>query len=91
MRKNEGNPAVTPSSGNVFADLGLAEPEERQTKVRLALAMRARKQGRVGGRPKLVLDRDQVRRLRNEGKSLREISDTMGLSLTTTARILKTA
>src|SRR6516164_5626412 len=45
--------------------------------------------GRVGGRPKLVLDRDQVRRLRNEGKSLREISDTMGLSLTTTARILK--
>jgi DNA invertase Pin-like site-specific DNA recombinase len=52
---------------------------------------RARKQGRVGGRPRLVLDRDQVRRLRNEGKSLREISDTMGLSLTTTARILKTA
>ena len=52
---------------------------------------RARKQGRIGGRPKLVLDRDQVRRLRNEGKSLREISDQMGLSLTTTARILKTA
>jgi DNA invertase Pin-like site-specific DNA recombinase len=52
---------------------------------------RARKQGRVGGRPKLVLDRNQVRRLREEGKSLREISDTMGLSLTTTARILKTA
>jgi DNA invertase Pin-like site-specific DNA recombinase len=39
---------------------------------------RARKQGRVGGRPKLVLDRDQVRRLPEEGKSLREISDTMG-------------
>jgi DNA invertase Pin-like site-specific DNA recombinase len=52
---------------------------------------RARKQGRIGGRPRLVLDRDQVRRLRTEGKSLREISDTMGLSLTTTARILKTA
>jgi hypothetical protein len=41
--------------------------------------------------PKLVLDRDRVRRLRNEGKSLREISDAMGLNLTTTARILKTA
>lgn len=39
MRKNEGNPAVTPSSGNVFADLGLAEAKERQTKVRLALAI----------------------------------------------------
>jgi hypothetical protein len=38
-----------------------------------------------------VLDRDRVRRLREEGKSLREISDVMGLSLTTTARILKTA
>jgi DNA invertase Pin-like site-specific DNA recombinase len=52
---------------------------------------RARKQGRIGGRPRLVLDRAQVRRLRSEGKSLREISDQMGLSLTTTARILKTA
>jgi hypothetical protein len=31
-----------------------------------------------------------LRRLRQEGKSLREISDTMGLSLTTTVRILKT-
>ena len=52
---------------------------------------RARKQGRVGGRPKLVVDRDQVRRLREEGKSLREVADTMGLSLTSAARILKTA
>jgi hypothetical protein len=45
----------------------------------------------VGGRPRLVLDRDHMRHLRNEGMSLREISDAMGLSLTTTARILKTA
>ena len=52
---------------------------------------RARKQGRVGGRPQLVVDRVKLRRLRHEGKSLREISDQMGLSLTTTARILKTA
>jgi hypothetical protein len=36
--------------------------------------------GRVGGRPRLVLDRDQVRRLRDQGKSLREISDIMNLS-----------
>src|SRR5215831_9498436 len=52
---------------------------------------RARKQGRVGGRPQVIVDREQVRRLRDEGKSLREISDAMDLSLTTTARILKTA
>jgi len=39
MRKNEEIPSVTPSSGNVFADLGIADAEERQTKVRLALAI----------------------------------------------------
>jgi len=29
--------AITPGSGNVFADLGLRNPEEKQTKVRLAV------------------------------------------------------
>jgi DNA invertase Pin-like site-specific DNA recombinase len=52
---------------------------------------RARKQGRIGGRPRLVLVRAELRRLRDQGKSLREISDRMGLSLTSTARVLKTA
>jgi predicted XRE-type DNA-binding protein len=32
-------PIVTPSSGNVFADLGFADAEERKTKVRLAFAI----------------------------------------------------
>ena len=36
-RKNKVN--VAPSSGNVFADLGLANAEEKQTKVRLAAAI----------------------------------------------------
>jgi len=31
------NRTVTPSSGNVFADLGLPNAEEKQTKVRLAV------------------------------------------------------
>jgi len=52
---------------------------------------RARKQGRFGGRPRVVFDRHELRRLRAAGKSLREVSDAMGLSLTTTARALKTA
>ena len=30
---------VVPSSGNVFADIGVREPEEKQTKVRLAVAV----------------------------------------------------
>jgi predicted XRE-type DNA-binding protein len=32
---------VIKGSGNVFADLGLPEPAERQTKVRLAMALNA--------------------------------------------------
>ena len=32
------NPRVVPSSGNVFADLGLSGAEERQTKLRLTFS-----------------------------------------------------
>jgi predicted XRE-type DNA-binding protein len=32
-------PSITRGSGNVFADLGLADARERQTKTRLALAL----------------------------------------------------
>ena len=39
MPKNEKDPIVAPSSGNVFADLGFADAEERKTKVRLAFAI----------------------------------------------------
>jgi predicted XRE-type DNA-binding protein len=38
-QKSEGKRAVTPSSGNVFADLGFADARERQTKVRMASAI----------------------------------------------------
>ena len=37
MPKTNGN--VTPSSGNVFADLGLPRAEEKLTQVRLAVAL----------------------------------------------------
>lgn len=37
---------VVPSSGNVFADLGIANPEEKQTKVQLAVAINQIIQGR---------------------------------------------
>src|SRR5712692_1468336 len=39
MPKRKTNPDVVPSSGNVFADLGLLNAEEKQTKVRLAVAI----------------------------------------------------
>jgi len=39
MAKAKTNGTVTPSSGNVFADLGLPRAEEKQTQVRLAVAI----------------------------------------------------
>jgi len=43
-RKNR--PKVVPSSGNVFADLGITNADEKQTKARLAVAMNQIIQGR---------------------------------------------
>ena len=34
---NEADKAITRGTGNVFADLGYADAEERQTKLRLSL------------------------------------------------------
>ena len=40
VKKSKSDIPVTPSSGNVFADLGFAEPEEELTKVELASQIR---------------------------------------------------
>lgn len=40
MANGRNHEAVTRSSGNVFADLGLRDADEKQTKVRLAVAIR---------------------------------------------------
>src|SRR2546428_71490 len=39
MAKRKNRPDVVPSSGNVFTDLRLANAEEKQTRVRLAVAI----------------------------------------------------
>jgi predicted XRE-type DNA-binding protein len=39
MAKEKTRARVVPSSGNVFADLGITDAEEKQTKVRLAFAI----------------------------------------------------
>src|SRR6266576_2150978 len=46
MQKGRVKPEVIPSSGNVFADLGVTNAEEKQTKVRLAVAINQIIQGR---------------------------------------------
>ena len=50
---------------------------------------RARAQGRVGGRPRLECDRGKVLKLHAAGKSLAAISRELGISKTSTHRIVK--
>jgi DNA invertase Pin-like site-specific DNA recombinase len=56
---------------------------------RVAGLERARKQVRVGGRPRVVTDRAKVVKLREAGKSFGEIATEMGLPKTTVARIAR--
>jgi DNA invertase Pin-like site-specific DNA recombinase len=55
---------------------------------------RARKQGRVGGRPKVRLDRDKdaakIRQMREDGESIRDIADQLGRKKSSIARICQT-
>ena len=46
MAQRKNRPEVVPSSGNVFADLGIPNAQEKQTKVRLAVAINQIIQGR---------------------------------------------
>jgi DNA invertase Pin-like site-specific DNA recombinase len=75
----------------VLAILAVIAKQERirlSERVHAGLA-RARKQGRVGGRPKLVLDRDRVMALDGDGWTIREIAEEMGVSRASIDRILK--
>lgn len=49
---------------------------------------RARAKGRIGGRPRVICNRDEVARLRESGASLGQIAKQLSLSKTTVARIL---
>jgi hypothetical protein len=40
LAKRKNNPDLVPSSGNVLADVGVTNAEEKQTKVRLAQLIR---------------------------------------------------
>jgi DNA invertase Pin-like site-specific DNA recombinase len=50
---------------------------------------KARKLGRVGGRRALVLDRERVSRMDEEGFTMREIAEEMGVSAASICRLLK--
>lgn len=83
-------------SCGVFRDavLSILATIAKQERIRLsertvAGLERARKQGRIGGRPRVVTNRQKVAELRAAGKSLRAIADEMDLSTTTVARIAR--
>jgi integrase/recombinase XerD len=68
----------------------IAQQERQRIRERtLAGLAKARKEGRVGGRPRIVTDRSRIKDLRAAGQSLRQISSVLGLSMSTTARISK--
>lgn len=82
-------------SCGIFKDavLGILATIAKQERVRLsertiAGLQRARRAGRVGGRPKVICDRVKVERLRAAGKSLTEIAAATGVSKSSVHRML---
>ena len=52
---------------------------------------RARKNGSRIGRPRLKVSRDEIRKLRTQGLSLRKIAESVGVSKDSVANLLKNA
>jgi DNA invertase Pin-like site-specific DNA recombinase len=75
----------------VLAILAVIAKQERVRLSERTLAglAKARKQGRIGGRPRLVVRRDQVARYRAEGLSISQIAAKMTIPRTSVHRILK--
>jgi putative DNA-invertase from lambdoid prophage Rac len=54
----------------------------------LAGLARARREGRIGGRPRLITDRKRILQLDEEGLTTREIAEEMSISAASVCRIL---
>ena len=78
---NESVDTSTPMGKMVFTVIGaVAELERSLIKERVIMGLeRARKQGKQLGRPKIIVDREKVIRLREEGLSLRKIAEMLGI------------
>ena len=48
---------------------------------------KAKRAGRVGGRPKVIVDRERIHRMSIEGASTRAIATVLGISAATVSRI----
>jgi DNA invertase Pin-like site-specific DNA recombinase len=83
-------------SSGIFKDavLSILATIAKQERIRLsertiAGLEKARREGRIGGRPTVVVDRDRIARMDEEGFTLAEIAEKMGISAATACRILK--
>ena len=69
MAGRRANRSVVPGSGNVFADLGLSNAEEKQTKVRLAVALNrildGQKLSQAAAAQRLKIDQPKISALAN--------------------------
>ena len=83
-------------SCGIFKDavLSILATIAKQERVRLserttAGLERARKAGRIGGRPRLVVSRAKVAAMEADGSTMREIGEELGISAASVCRILK--
>jgi DNA invertase Pin-like site-specific DNA recombinase len=83
-------------SCGVFKDavLAILAVIAKQERIRLsertvAGLEKARKQGRIGGRPRVVADRNRIAQLDSEGWTTREIGEEIGISAASVSRLLR--
>jgi DNA invertase Pin-like site-specific DNA recombinase len=93
VSKTEQVDTTTPMGKMIFTVVGaMAEMERELIGERVKAGMKnAKSKGITLGRPVLVLDNSEIDRLKSEGKSAREISQTLDIPLTTIRRRLQEA
>jgi DNA invertase Pin-like site-specific DNA recombinase len=72
---------------NILAAMAEFERELIVERTKAGL-QRARKAGRIGGRPRLVVNRDRVAAMKAEGRSVRDIGQKLGISASSVCRLL---
>lgn len=73
---------------SILATIAKQERVRLSERVRAGLA-RAKREGRVGGRPKLVIDRHRVAEMRERGATLQAIADRFDCSIGTVYSLLR--
>jgi DNA invertase Pin-like site-specific DNA recombinase len=73
---------------SILATIAKQERIRLSERVHAGLA-KARKEGRIGGRPGVVVDRKRLEELDAEGWTTREIGEELGISAASVSRLLK--